>query len=512
MRRYVKVKANSKQPVEKDWEHKPYTKEEIDQWVALGNNRGLLYSKATKLCCIDIDYLDKFPFKHLIDNPDTLAVKTKKGVHLIYVRPEGLANKNGLDGWGELLYDNKQGLIPPSVVDGVQRKWFGTIKKPMEMGKELLNYLKSKIINNYIPEDTFNDNSIKLTIPKGSRNNTLIHIAGILRKDIPNKYINKVISIFNGYLEEPLSAQEVRAIARQAGKYNNIDTHNLTEFVYEVLVDQMTLRELQRVIEKEGIKTSYHYLQITVDRLVKAGRVFKVSRGVYRSTKPVKTTSISKIQAKGEPIKYTLPFKITEVADIYPNSIIMIASQAGHGKTHIFAHIVRHLLEQKIPISYWDMENDINNIVHIFKQFIPAQLIEDDMLRINEEDVSIESLLLDKDRVNFVDPIYVEDGWGEVDNIMRRLKMQLDGGLCFIATHVKDIDGRVFGGATAMKVPSFAAEFKHKGDRFHSEFKILKIRNWKPDCKINTIKTVWDDRNGLMLDENYFGNRDVGVV
>jgi len=397
-------------------------------------------------------------------------------------------------------------------VDGVKREWFGKVKEPKEMSKKLLEYLKSKIWDNFIPEDAINDSDIKLTIPKGSRNDTLIHIAGILRKDIPNKYIYKVISIFNSYLEEPLSAQEVRAIARQASKYNNIDTHNLTEFIYEVLTDQMTLRELLRVIEKEGIKTSYHYLQITVDRLVKAGRVFRVSRGVYRSTKPVKTTSVLNIQAKGEPIKYELPFKITDIADIYPNSILMIASPAGQGKTHIFAHIVKHLLEQGVPVSYWDMENDIDNIVHIFKQFIPEHLLQGDNLRVNEEPVVIESLLLDKDRVNFVDPIYVEDGWGEVDNIMRRMKMQLDGGLCFIATHVKDVDGKVFGGATAMKVPSFAAEFKHKGDRFHGEFKILKVRNWKPGCGIKSIKTVWSDTEGLMLDNSYFNNKDVGVV
>ena len=125
-------------------------------------------------------------------------------------------------------------------------------------------------------------------------------------------------------------------------------------------------------------------------------------------------------------------------------------------------------------------------------------MLNKNLLKINTEDVAIESLELDPKAVNFVDPIYVEDGWGDVDNIMRRMKKQLNGGLCFIATHIKDIDGKVFGGATTLKMPTFAFQLQHSNaDRFHPEFKTLKVRNWTTGCKITKIKCIWDDKTGL---------------
>jgi len=261
----------------------------------------------------------------------------------------------------------------------------------------------------------------------------------------------------------------------------------------------MRVQDLHRIMQQEGFNVSYRQLTRYIKRLVDEKKVFKQGRGVYRSTKPTKIANITSIDVNlGKPVPYEIPLHITDISDIYPNDVLMLASKAGFGKTHVFAYIIRRLLEQDISCVYWDMENDLANIVHIFNKYIPKDLLDKNLIKINTEDVAIESLELDPKAVNFIDPIYVEDGWGEVDNMMRRMKKQLDGGLCFMATHIKDIDGRVFGGATALKVPSFAFELKHnKEDRFKPEFKTIKVRNWKPGCKINKIKCVWDDDRGL---------------
>ena len=76
---YVKVLKDKKIPVEKEWQTNPRTKKELQLWVSNGGNRGILYSKPTGLCCIDIDNPDKFPLSSLIQNPDTTTVKTSRG-------------------------------------------------------------------------------------------------------------------------------------------------------------------------------------------------------------------------------------------------------------------------------------------------------------------------------------------------------------------------------------------------------------------------------------------------
>jgi len=496
---YVKVLKNKKVPFEKDWQNNPVSKTDIQSWIKSGGNRGILYSKITGLCCIDIDNPDKFPLPSLIQNPDTTAVKTRKGFHLIYQRPDGLQNSKFE--WGDFLYENKQGLIPPSVVDGKKRIW---VKggKPQKMSAKLLMLLQ--LSGSELPDIkqqpiNYASKFSELTKDNHNRNNTLIHITGIIRNKVKPQYLADIVQLFNSYMPDPLPSKDIIAMCKQANKYIISDDAKAIDAAYQILVDPMRVQDLHRIMQQEGFNVSYRQLTRYIKRLVDEKKVFKQGRGVYRSTKPTKIANITSIDVNlGKPVPYEIPLHITDISDIYPNDVLMLASKAGFGKTHVFAYIIRRLLEQDISCVYWDMENDLANIVHIFNKYIPKDLLDKNLIKINTEDVAIESLELDPKAVNFIDPIYVEDGWGEVDNMMRRMKKQLDGGLCFMATHIKDIDGRVFGGATALKVPSFAFELKHnKEDRFKPEFKTIKVRNWKPGCKINKIKCVWDDDRGL---------------
>ena len=138
-------------------------------------------------------------------------------------------------------------------------------------------------------------------------------------------------------------------------------------------------------------------------------------------------------------------------------------------------------------------------------------LENEELFQINIAPVDIENLILDSKRINFVDPLYMLEGWGEVDNVMRRLKSQLDGGLCFIAMHLKTAPqgseiGEMFGSASAFKVPSVVLYFHHKeGNRFKPEFIIKKIRNWKSGKTLKKIQCKWDDEKGLIPPKDLFG-------
>jgi len=80
---FVKLKARSKIPVEKDWQNKPYSYVEIQEWIAQGANYGVLGGYG-ELLPIDSD---KPEITEIIKNkfPKTFTVKTpKQGYHSYY--------------------------------------------------------------------------------------------------------------------------------------------------------------------------------------------------------------------------------------------------------------------------------------------------------------------------------------------------------------------------------------------------------------------------------------------
>lgn len=80
---FVKLKPNTKVPFEKDWPTKPYNHGEIQNWLAAGNNYGVLGSIGG-LIIIDADTEELYNrvFEVL---PKTFTVKTSKGFHFYYI-------------------------------------------------------------------------------------------------------------------------------------------------------------------------------------------------------------------------------------------------------------------------------------------------------------------------------------------------------------------------------------------------------------------------------------------
>ena len=330
--------------------------------------------------------------------------------------------------------------------------------------------------------------------------NAITSIAGKLKSLVEVEKIPSVLSIFNSYLKKPLPYEDIRTICKSIYKHNIAENTPVSSSIVSILQDPMSIKEVVWILQTGGKKVSYRYVQVAIGRLMTAQKISKISRGKYQAFLDINTAGIMDLPNLGKPINYSIPLQITEISDVYPNTIILLASKAGKGKTHVFAYIIKKLLEQGIPCSYWDLENELPAVVHVLNKYVPTHLIQDRKLfEINTNaDIDINTLKLSPERVNFIDPLYVTDGWGEVDNTLRRLKKQLKGGLCFVAAHLKNIDGQVFGGETTMKVPGVVMYLTHKNkDRFHPVFNVKKAKHWKNNCFVRKIACSWDDEYGL---------------
>lgn len=112
---FVKLAEKSKKPFEDGWQQKPYSYEEIAQWVNTGKNYGTLGGH-NGLLIVDADTRE---IKDLLKRlPTTFSVKTKKGQHAYYYCPEltsKIVLKRGDTHHGEILSRGCQAVAPGSI-------------------------------------------------------------------------------------------------------------------------------------------------------------------------------------------------------------------------------------------------------------------------------------------------------------------------------------------------------------------------------------------------------------
>lgn len=342
-------------------------------------------------------------------------------------------------------------------------------------------------------------------IDHDGRNAMLIRIGGYFRHLAKGEIeLLKILHFFNQNFKEPLSEKELYPMWRGLTGYQQADEKKFDKTILEICQTPSKLAEVVKVVKLLGISANYLQVAKILERAVKAGLVMKPRYGYYQTIAEFATGKISQLHTSGEPVNFDMPLGISEFCYIYPNSLILLASKEGKGKTHVFAEWVRYFLEQKQPVAYWDMENEAPFIKKVFGKFIPRDLLESELFTINLEDVDIETLKIAEAKINFIDPIYVEGehGWARIADIMRRLKKQLRGGLCVIAGHLKDAKdssqlGEALGGVSARKVPSLILYLKHKKDRFSPSFVVKKVRHWKPGKLVREIECTWNDETGL---------------
>jgi len=116
----AKVNAPGKQPIEKAWQEKPITLQDILPHVHKGGNVGLLCGKHSGgLCLLDVDahleeFLEYFPglaLAPIIQRPDA----PNRGKIVLKLTGEIPANKKWHDHYLEFLGTGNQGVIPPSI-------------------------------------------------------------------------------------------------------------------------------------------------------------------------------------------------------------------------------------------------------------------------------------------------------------------------------------------------------------------------------------------------------------
>lgn len=149
--KYIICYQGTKVQIGKDWGNKRLTAEEVAERRVINPelNVGLLLGSATGIIDVESDSEEaRAAYERLLGNILTPSWKSKRGKHYLFQHDERLANLPGVVHYENIefrLGNDKatQSIIPPSVVDGVEREWIVSLEQcePAKLPEEIIESL-----------------------------------------------------------------------------------------------------------------------------------------------------------------------------------------------------------------------------------------------------------------------------------------------------------------------------------------------------------------------------------
>lgn len=331
----VPIVKNGKRPVEKDWTNVThYKKEEWENWlINKGLNIGVRTGEISNITVIDVD--QKPIPKEVLDllPKDCLIQETKNGFHIFFLYdpdfPKTRINELKID----IENNGGQVVIYPSITDNYKRIFIRTAKI-QKMPEALKTLLKNKIgvktlqtasekIREEIVEETY---KMPVITKDEGRNNFLIHMAGLLRKEFSLDQVFYSVKLLNQVLcTPPLPLQEIRAMMGSVDRYIQFDE---TELAHKIL-------EYIKKVESSGRKEICSAMGEKPDRVAKALH-YLVKEG-YVIQRKEKYHAIKKLEWKtelinlGKRVDFLVPY-LYDVGYFNWGDMILIGSKTKFGK------------------------------------------------------------------------------------------------------------------------------------------------------------------------------------
>lgn len=458
------VVGNTKIPGEKEWtikEHK--NKEEWLSWIKDGLNLGIKAGERSGITVLDFDTknIDQ-NIKKLLNK--TLSVETDRGFHYIYFYEPQL-NTTRIDNLKlDIINNGKQFVVFPSIIDGKRRKELeGKIE---EMSPELLKFIKEKtntqgsvnIVENCIEnikrEELSELKDINFNyIGEGNRNHFLLHVGGILSKQMNTVQVENTLSIINRICcKPPYPQKELENIIKSLNKYENRDEKSLATKIlsYLRIVGDASRRDIKEVVGESKEKTDR-----AIAYLEKEEYVYR-KKGSYHTLKKIEWKDT--FYEEDKLLDFKVPY-FDDVAIFRPGDLILIGGQQKIGKTHQALNIIKQLVEQGKKPRYFNLESG-NRFAKIAKQLG----MKDTDFYINANNISPEELELTDDDITIIDWL-LPSNYAESDKLFQHFIKELckHRGLLIIYVQLRT-DGNFFAKDMIAFFPAFVCRYFYDKD------------------------------------------------
>ena len=494
---------------EKGFEWKKYQTEkpsidDVKEWFSRSNFRiAIIAGKINNLCILDCDSEEakQIVEEHLPDgipNPTPIARTPRGGYHYYFQATDLPGRPNAMTNL-DIRSEGNYIIAPPSQgLNGTGYSWqkgCGLHEvNPIQIPNALYIALKDIVLGGgykggdvlddspNIPQQATNATINHIRLDKGSRDESLFHIANHLVKgDMPQHEIEQLLYLIGTKLCDPpfpereISTKIQSAFSRSSSRLRNI-SEEVREWVLTTKGHFLTTeshRELQLTTKVEKKACMMALLRMVEEGLVER---YGNKRGAYRLIES-QSDVIDWKNSETSPIKITMPLSMNGIVRFRSKTLNVIAGSQDSGKTALMLNIAM-LNAGKHDIYYFSSEMDGGELRERLEKFdrIPIELFE--KIKFMDRSSAFADVI-QPDAVNIIDYLEISDNFFRIAEDFKNIRNRLKKGIAFIAIQKEPKTELGRGASFSMEKPRLYLTIDHE-DRYNV-LRIKKAKFWAKD-------------------------------
>ena len=476
-------------------------------------NIAIITGKVSNLTVIDIDTSEgKQKIEELLpESFITPIVDTPSGGEHIYCQyEEGVGNAVRFMPGCDIRSEGGYVIAPPSSDKRGAWKWREGCKiGSLEVAHAPVNVIERIIAFNMCGSNVNAQKALEnvsgirnsyIDFSKGSRDNTIFHVAHCLKKGgMPQQEIEQLLIFIAKNCNPPFPESEIAIKIKSASRRVEEKQRNLAGEILEwvrYIGVSFSVRECYEALEivskaqKNNARQAFH--KMSKDGIVE--RDTKIP-GIYH----VRDKSEQEIKwwdAGTKELGYRLIFDLQEYVKMYPRNIIVLAGSPNAGKTALMLNMAKLFLRENKNISFFSSEMDAIELNVRLSLMDPPELEEMRKIRFLQRNRNFQDVI-DPNGINIIDFFEITDRFFAIAEEFKSIWNKLDQGIAIIALQ-KDPGKKVGRGATfSLEIPRLYLTVDYAKGRGHV-LKVVKAKNWRGENP-NGFMRYFRIRQGINL-------------
>ena len=212
--------------------------------------------------------------------------------------------------------------------------------------------------------------------------------------------------------------------------------------------------------------------------------------------------------AVGAPVDIWMPFGLSDLVELYENSIVIVSGAPNAGKTAIMLNIIMHNIQKEWDVHYFNSEMSADELRKRLEKFYPERALSDWKFNAYyRADRFADVVVPGPNSLNVIDFLEVHDEFYVVGARIKEIHDRLKGGLAVIGLQKNPGSDTGLGGYRSLEVARLALAID-KG-----RVKVSKAKNFRrPDVNPNGMIRDFNILNGsrIVCRNNWF--RDVKEI
>jgi hypothetical protein len=220
------------------------------------------------------------------------------------------------------------------------------------------------------------------------------------------------------------------------------------------------------------------YQQLYIDmleRFVKAGVLSRHGdrRGWYRPRK-TELEPMDYRNVEANPLDIWLPFGLSDLIELYENSIVIVSGSPNAGKTAVLLNMIRYNAAKEWDIHYFNSEMSASELRKRLEKFYPEVAMSDWTFNAyNRAHDFADVIFPGTNSLNFIDFLEVHDEFYVVGKKIKEIHDKLQGGVAVIALQKNPGSDTGLGGYRSMEVARLALALDY------GTVKVSKAKNYR---------------------------------